>query len=196
MEVQNHILHPLRQAIRGVFPEWNLPVGLNINGVYMPLHRLHEVFVLDYESIIGPVLLNLQVQEWKPQFYEEEADPTPRYARDKPRLDILITFIDGTWLRWHPDANLIWSTAPQPTDAMRQRMNRKKNLLKNVRAHFFDFVLTKKTWTYEKKELCWMFEKDFVRPNICLYVQFFVDPNFFRFVVPLPQSGILCNSGA
>ena len=125
-DVLGHILHPLRRAIRGVFPEWNLPVRLNINGTHKPLHCLHEVFVLDYESVIGPALLNLQVQEWKPQFYEEEPDPTPRYARDTPRLDILITFTDGTWLRWHPDANLIWSTTPQPTDAMRQRMNRKK----------------------------------------------------------------------
>ena len=125
--MQEYILHPLRQAIGGVFPNWILPVRLSVDGVYWPIHRLHEAFVFDYDGVMGPVLQNLQVQEWKPVFYEDEPDPTPPFARDRPRLDILLTFIDGTWLRWHPDATLIWSTTPQPTAAMITRINRKKS---------------------------------------------------------------------
>ena len=122
-EVQEYILHPLRQAIGGVFPEWILPVRMDVGGVHVPLHRLHEVFIFDYESVIGPVLQNLQVQEWKVKFYEEEPDSTPRLAKDRHRLDILMTFTDGTWLRWYPDADLIWSTTPQRTAAMIIHMN-------------------------------------------------------------------------
>ena len=44
-EMQEYILHPLRQAIGGVFPEWILPVRLNVGDAYVPLHRLHEVFL-------------------------------------------------------------------------------------------------------------------------------------------------------
>ena len=133
-DVQHHILHPLRQAIEGDFPNWTLPVGLNVGGVWVPLNRLHEAFVFDYESIIGTaVLQHLQVQEWKVQFYEAEPDPTPPFAKDRPRLDILVIFTNGTWLRWHPDADLIWSTTPQPTAAMHQRMNRKKFFLKQLK---------------------------------------------------------------
>ena len=106
-EMQEYILHPLRMAIGGVFPNWILPVRLNVDGVHWPLHRLHEVFVFDYDGVMGPVLQNLQVQEWKPQFYEDEPDPTPPFASDTPRLDILVTFIDGTWLRWNLARKLI-----------------------------------------------------------------------------------------
>ena len=119
-------------AIGGVFPDWILPVRLNVDGVHWPLHRLHEVFVLNVDNVMGPVLQNLQVQEWKPQFYEEESDPQPPFAKDAPRLDILITFTDGHWLRWHPQSDLIWSTTPQPTDAMRLRLRRKTKLLNQL----------------------------------------------------------------
>ena len=100
--------------------------------VHVPLHRLQEAFIFDYESVIAPELQNLQVQAWKPQFYEEESDPTPRFEKDRPRLDILVIFTDGNWLHWHPDADLIWSTTPQPTKAMLNRMRRKKNLLRSL----------------------------------------------------------------
>ena len=75
-------------------------------------------------TIIGPVLQNLQVQEWKVEFYEEEPDSTPRFAKDRPRLDILMIFTDGTWLRWYPDADLICSTTPQRIAAMIIHMKR------------------------------------------------------------------------
>ena len=106
---------------------------MDVGGVHVPLHRLHQEFDFDYGSIIGPVLQNLHVAGWTVEFYEEEPDSTPPFAKDRPRLDILITFIDRTWLRWHPNADPIWSTTPQPTDAMKIRMNRKKKLLKQMR---------------------------------------------------------------
>ena len=132
-EMQRHILHPLREQIGGDFPDWILPVRLDVGGIYVQLPRLQEVIDLDYNSIFGPVLHNLHVAGWTVEFYEEEPDSTPPFAKDRPRLDILITFTDGTWLRWHPHADLIWSTTPQPTDAMKIRMNRKKKLLKQMR---------------------------------------------------------------
>ena len=83
---------------------------------------------------MGPVFQDLQVQQWQVQFYLEEADPSPPFAKDKPRVDILITFTDGTWLRWHCSGkHLIWSTTPQPTSAMIIRMNRKNRLLRDLR---------------------------------------------------------------
>ena len=95
--MQDHILHPLRLNVGGDFPQWILPVRLNVGGAHLPLDRLHEAFVFDYENIIGTaVLQNLQVQEWRPVFYDEEPDSTTEFARDRPRLDNVIFFTDGT----------------------------------------------------------------------------------------------------
>ena len=106
-DVQRHILDPLRMTIGGEFPRWILPVRLNVNGSWVQLHRLCEVFTLHHEQIIGRVLQNREIKTWKPQFYDNEADPTPPFATDTPRLDIVLTFKDGTWLRWHPGSHLI-----------------------------------------------------------------------------------------
>ena len=40
------------------------------------------------------------------RFFEEEPDHN---RRDKPRLDIVLSFADGRWVRYHPQATLIWS---------------------------------------------------------------------------------------
>ena len=100
---------------------------------YIPLHGLPQVFAFDHESIMGPVLQNLQVDEWKVKFYKDELDSKPRFATDTPRLDIRLSFTDGTWVRWHPGSRLIWSTTIQPTEAMTTRINRRRNLLKQMR---------------------------------------------------------------
>ena len=56
-----------------------------------------------------------------PTFFHDEPDPN---QRDKPRLDIVVSFGNGDSVRYHPSADPIWSTSPQPTDAMQHRYNR------------------------------------------------------------------------
>ena len=58
-----------------------------------------------------------------PTFFHDEPDPN---QRDKPRLDIVVSFDNGHSVRYHPSAEPIWSTSPQPTDAMQKRYNRAK----------------------------------------------------------------------
>ena len=53
-------------------------------------------------------------------FYLDEPDHNREF---KPRLDIVLSFSDGTKARYHPGAKLIWSHEDQPTEAMRQRYN-------------------------------------------------------------------------
>ena len=60
-----------------------------------------------------------------PTFFPDEPDAN---QRDKPRLDIVVSFDNGHSVRYHPSADPIWSTSPQPTDAMQQRYNRAKRL--------------------------------------------------------------------
>ena len=55
------------------------------------------------------------------RFFEDEPDHN---RMDKPRLDIVLNFADGRWARYHPKADLIWSTESLPTKAMRMRYNR------------------------------------------------------------------------
>ena len=55
-----------------------------------------------------------------PTFYPREPDHNQRNA---PRLDIVVSFADGTWVRYHPGAQPIWSDEFQPTDAMIARYN-------------------------------------------------------------------------
>ena len=69
------------------------------------------------------------MEKWEVIFYLEEPDPTPQKWPDRPRLDALITFTDGRWVRWHPSGDLIWSTEDMPTAAMVTRINRKKKLM-------------------------------------------------------------------
>ena len=60
-----------------------------------------------------------------PTFFPAEPDPN---QRDKPRLDIVVSFGNGDSVRYHPNADPIWSTSPQPTDAMQKRYNRARKL--------------------------------------------------------------------
>ena len=61
-----------------------------------------------------------------PHFYDEEPDAN---QMNKPRLDILLSMSDGTWVRYHPGANPIFSHEGT-TQAMRIRYNRREKLLK------------------------------------------------------------------
>ena len=60
-----------------------------------------------------------------PTFFHDEPDPN---QRDKPRLDIVVSFDNGHSVRYHPNAFPIWSTSQQPTDAMQKRYNRAKQI--------------------------------------------------------------------
>ena len=64
-----------------------------------------------------------------PTFFEKESDPN---RGDKPRLDVVISFSNLESVRYHPGAAPIWSQTPQPTEAMRIRYNRAKNLAKQT----------------------------------------------------------------
>jgi hypothetical protein len=63
------------------------------------------------------------------RFFENEPDAN---RGDRPRLDIVFTFSDGRWARYHPKATLIWSDDRLPSDAMRIRYNRAANLAKKA----------------------------------------------------------------
>ena len=63
-------------------------------------------------------------------FFPAEADQN---RNDAPRLDVVLSFSDGITARYHPKAELIWSTDPQPTEAMQQRINRAAEQQKNTR---------------------------------------------------------------
>ena len=58
-----------------------------------------------------------------PTFFHDEPDPN---QRDKPRLDIVVSFGNEHSVRYHPNDDPIWSTSPQPTDATQKRYNRAK----------------------------------------------------------------------
>ena len=62
-------------------------------------------------------------------FFPMELDPN---YDGKPRLDIVLTFADGTWARYHPRAALIWSTQQLPTDAMKIRMKYTRKLMRRL----------------------------------------------------------------
>ena len=133
--MQERILNPLRAAVRGHFPDWILPQSLNVDGSDIALEDLQEVFDVVWKKVSGhmsAVLDSLQLSTWKLVFYSDEPDPTPPHWPDRLRLDVVITFTDGTWVRWHPSAKLICSTDVMPTSAIRNRMNRKAKLLKQL----------------------------------------------------------------
>ena len=126
------ILDPLREAVEGEFPDWLLPTFLPVDGVDVPLDSLHEGFEVDWKVVARcktAVLESLQVEQWQVVFYLEEPDPTSPKGPDRLRLDALIAFTQGRWVRWHPSGDLMWSTEDLPTAAMVIRINRKKKLM-------------------------------------------------------------------
>ena len=123
----------MREAIQGNFPDWVLPRNLHVDGSDIALDALHEVFDVVWPKVGGyksAVLESLQVQATDVVFYSDKPEPTPPRWPDRPRLDVVITLTDGTWVRWHPSAKLIWATEWLPTAAMKNRTNRKAKLLK------------------------------------------------------------------
>ena len=85
-------------------------------GSYGYCGRLSLVF-----AITSPVLCRRSIL----------TSPTPNQG-DKPRLDVLFTMHDGSWVRYHPSAEPIWSHGPLPTDAMTQRYNRARKIARKT----------------------------------------------------------------
>ena len=132
-EIQQAIFHPLRAAVTGEFPDWQLPTFLTTeDGARIELDELRNTFEINWRTVgrfKSAVLENLQVLSWTVRFYEEEPDPTPDEWPDRPRLDAVLTLSNGKWARWHPSGDPILSTEPMPTKAMTIRINRKKKLM-------------------------------------------------------------------
>ena len=63
------------------------------------------------------------------RFFVDEPDSN---RSDRPRLDFVLNFSDGRWVRYHPGADLIWSTETLPSKAMRQRYNRAAKLQRHA----------------------------------------------------------------
>ena len=63
------------------------------------------------------------------RFFEDEPDHN---RSNKPRLDIVLSFADGRWVRYHPIASLIWSDEQLPSEAMQARYNRAAKLQKQA----------------------------------------------------------------
>ena len=134
-DFQMHILHPLRAAVTGSFPDWTTPLSLRVDGRDVPLARLEDAFEVAWPNVCGhfiPVLESLDVAAWTVHWYPLEPDPTPPKWPDRPRLDVVLTFSDGSWARWHPNSDIIWSTDAMPTAAMKMRQNRRANLIKKL----------------------------------------------------------------
>ena len=85
-----------------------------------------QILIYDYPGARGSAA-QPALESVSARFFEDEPDPN---RGDKPRLDIVLTFADGRWVRYHPRANLIWSDEQLPSQAMRARYNRAANLKK------------------------------------------------------------------
>ena len=137
-DIQQAIFHPLRAAVTGEFPNFQLPTFLATDqGNHIALDDLQHTFEINWRTVArfkSAVFENLRVESWTVQFYEDEPDPTPEEYPDRPRLDAVLTFSDGTWARWHPSGEPIFSTQPMPTAAMVIRFNRKRILFKHLQA--------------------------------------------------------------
>ena len=77
---------------------------------------------LDWQRMIG----RSDIASIAPKFYPMEPDNN---QQDKPRLDLLVTLVNGESVRYHPGAHPIWSKEGT-TDAMQKRLNRRSNILK------------------------------------------------------------------
>jgi hypothetical protein len=93
---------------------WLLPVPL-------PDVRLLGI---DWSSILQ-LRPDRVVSAVMPTFYLDEPDSN---QHDMPRLDLLVSFTDGSSVRYHPQATPIWSDQWMPTEAMQKRYNRARKL--------------------------------------------------------------------
>ena len=116
LAIRRDVLNPLLDACT-----WDDAIGAWLTPATEPDARLCG---MDWRN-----MLNLPPgwtpTSFVPTFFHAEPDPN---QHDKPRLDIVVSFDNGDSVRYHPRADPIWSTSPQPTDAMQKRYNRARKL--------------------------------------------------------------------
>ena len=102
--------------------QWSVPVTHHLDLI----DEFHWAKMLDFGEEFPP---GKSIVSTVPTFYLDEPDHN---HRNKPRLDILVSFTDGETVRYHPRAHLIWSSSQQPTDAMRNRYKLREKLQKKI----------------------------------------------------------------
>ena len=116
LNIKRDVFNPLLAQCVKVGPTYTVPTTAHDPRLLqIPLPLLDEI----RDQVAGAV----------PTFYHDEPDSN---QDDKPRLDILFTMQDGSWLRYHPGATPIWSDQALPTVAMTTRYNRAHKLAKHV----------------------------------------------------------------
>ena len=109
--LRRDILDPLYDACI-----WNEE---NQEWIIPSLHTELEINKDYWRSVLGanfPARTN--ITKCVATFYHDEPDHNREF---KPRLDIVLSFSNGTEARYHPKAKLIWSYEYRPTEAMQQR---------------------------------------------------------------------------
>ena len=123
LQIKRDIFKPLLDKCR-----WDHSTSKWVTPLTGPYDRLKD---MDWAN-----MLNVQLDQgftptsFVPTFFEDEPDHN---QKNKPRLDIVVSFYNWDSVRYYPDAKSIWSTTPQPTDAMQQRYNKAKRLEKERR---------------------------------------------------------------
>ena len=116
ISIKRGVFNPLLEQCR-----WDYSTGMWRTPATEPDARLH---VLDWQNMLK-LPPGWTPTNCVPTFFHDEPDPN---QKDKPRLDIVVSFDNGVSARYHPSAVPIWSTETQPTDAMQTRYNRAKQL--------------------------------------------------------------------
>ena len=81
-----------------------------------------------WKKVLGEAYPDSGQQSVCARFFQDEPDHN---RGNKPRLDVVLTFESGTWVRYHPKAELIWSY-DGVTDAMQKRYNLTRKLKKEA----------------------------------------------------------------
>ena len=103
---QKDVLAPLVARCR-----WDAHTKIWLIPETMPDARLLN---MNWSNVLK-IHLGASITTVVPTLYQDEPDPN---QRDAPRLDIVVSFADGRSVRYHPQADPIWSSQVQPTDAM------------------------------------------------------------------------------
>ena len=102
--------------------QWSVPVTHHLDLI----DQFEWTKMLDFGDEFPP---GKSIVTIVPTFYMDEPGHN---QRNKPRLDILVSFNDGETVRYHPRADLIWSSTQQPTQAMRKRYDLRKKMRKKI----------------------------------------------------------------
>ena len=116
LAIKRDVLNPLLEACA-----WDDAIGAWLTPATEPDARLCG---MDWRNMLK-LPPGWTPTSFVPTFFRDEPDAN---QKDKHRLDIVVSFGNGHAARYHPSADPIWSTSPQPTDAMQKRYNRAKTI--------------------------------------------------------------------